>query len=54
MACVSGEDLDLILSMIDEEELMDDVYEKEIEKVTTEVILYIFFNLKKYNITNSS
>ena len=42
MESISGDNFDLILSMLEEEELMDRVYEEEIEETVSEV-RYICF-----------
>ena len=48
MEAISRDNLDLILSMLEEEELMDIIYEKEIEETNQEVRTLFIINKKYY------
>ena len=48
MEAISRDVLDLILSMLEEEELMDIIYEKEIEETNQEVRTLFIINKKYY------
>ena len=42
MAEVSGETLDLLLAMLEEEEVLDEIYKEEIKEINKEVSFLIF------------